>query len=110
MRYDLRILKQAEEEVRSIFEWLEERSPAGASSWFNAFQAAAKRLCGNPFAWPTAPEDSFVDFEVRNFVFKTRHGRKYRALYTVIDNEIRILHVRGSGQDAMTELDSPDDE
>jgi hypothetical protein len=28
--------------------------------------------------------------------------RKYRGLFTVVDDEIRLLHVRGAGQDLMT--------
>lgn len=109
MNYELRILKRAEEDVRTIFEWLEEQSPSGARKWLEAFDSAAQRLRSNPFLWPTAPENSLVDYEVRNFVFKTRRGRKYRALYTVIDNEVRILHVRGARQDLLSKLEPPED-
>lgn len=110
MKYRLRILQRAEAEAREIYAWIEERSPDGAQRWFAAFEAAANRLLNDPFAWARAPENSLVEYEVRNFVFKTRGGRKYRALYTVVGDEVRILHVRGSRQDIMDQLGPPDDE
>lgn len=106
----LKILERAEAEARVIFEWIEQRSPDGARRWFDAFEAAANRLLANPLAWPLAPENELVDYEVRHFAFKTRRGRKYRALYTIIGDEVRILHVRWGGQDMMDELSPPTDD
>jgi len=34
----------------------------------------------------------------RQFFFKTPHGRTYRGVFTVVDDEIRVLRVRGPGR------------
>ncbi len=110
MKYQLRILKRAEADAHKIYEWIEERSPQGAQRWFIAFETAANKLLDNPFLWSLAPENELVDYEVRQFIFKTKRGQMYRAIYTVIEDEIRILHVRGSRQDLMNDLEAPDDD
>ncbi len=109
MSHSLRILRRAAADVEDIFEWIDERSPEGALSWLASFENAAERLLTNPNAWPNAPENDLVKYEIRHFVFKTRRGRKYRALYTIIDDEVRILHVRGGAQATMTDPGPPED-
>ncbi len=61
------------------------------------------RLAEAPHILPLAPESQFVDYESRHVLFKTRKGQGYRALFTIVGNEIRVLHVRGPGQDVMSE-------
>ena len=98
MTYRLKILPRAEADVQHIFNWLQERSPPGADAWCAAFEAAVERLPNSPQSHSLAHENDFVDFEVRNFLFKTRRGKKYRGVFTIVDDEIRILRVRGPGQ------------
>ncbi len=109
MTFKKRILKQAEAELREIFWWIESRSPEGAARWLVAFENATETTLRHPFSQPLAPEDALVDYEVRYFPFKTRWGRRYRAIYTVVEDEVRILHIRGSGQDVMDHIEPPDD-
>jgi hypothetical protein len=52
-------------------------------------------------ACPLAAEDDHVEFEVREILFKTRHGLIYRALFTIREETATILHVRGPGQDLL---------
>jgi len=49
-----------------------------------------------------AVESDYVDFEVREVLFKTRRGLVYRALYTIRGDEVFVLHVRGPGQDFLS--------
>ncbi len=37
----------------------------------------------------------------RPFFFKTPHGRTYRGVFTIVDDEIRVLRVRGPGQPSL---------
>jgi plasmid stabilization system protein ParE len=92
------ILPRAERDIQRIFAWLAERTPGGACRWYVAFEEAVDKLPPNPFRYGLAPENEAVDYEVRQFLFKTRHGRTYRGVFTVVDNEIRVLRVRGPGQ------------
>ena len=47
---------------------------------------------------PVWIEDEHFDIDVRQALFKTRRGRIYRMLFTIVGNEVRILRVRGPGQ------------
>lgn len=98
MNFRVVVLARAEAELRLIANWLSARSPAGAIQWLEAFEAAKDTVARNPFLCELAPENEFVDIEVRQVLFKTSRGNRYRALFTVFDTEVRILHIRGPGQ------------
>jgi plasmid stabilization system protein ParE len=92
------ILPRAERDVQRIFEWISDRSPEGAVRWWNTFEEAASRSVDNPERYGLAPENGLISYELRQFLFKTPHGRTYRGVFTLAGNEVRILRVRGPGQ------------
>lgn len=98
MTYVVLVLRRAQWDVDHIYDWIAERSPAGAKSWYSAFRKAAAELSHHPESYGLAPESQELQREVRHRFFKTRRGRLYRLLFTVGENEIRILRVRGPGQ------------
>jgi len=98
MTFRVLVLRRAEAEVGAIAQWLAARSSEGALRWLDAFDLAKDALASNPLSGELAPEDEFVDVEVRQILFKTRHGNRYRVLYVVEVNDVRILHVRGPRQ------------
>ena len=67
------------------------RSPQGAAAWSRAFVACTKRIVLRPLACSIAPENAEFDFELRQALFKTRYGVPYRCVFTVADDEGRIL-------------------
>jgi hypothetical protein len=67
-------------------------------------RAHASPFSRNPYVAALAPENEFVAREIRHIVFRTRHGRPYRALFTIVGNEVRILRVRGPGQAPLNRL------
>lgn len=106
----LRILPRAEADITHIYEWVFDRSPEGARRWYFAFEQAARAVVSNPLSYSLAREDEFVDYELRQFLFRTRRGRTYRGVYLVIGEELRLLRVRGAGQrdldrDELADLD-----
>lgn len=80
MTFKLQILPRAERDVQQIFNFISERSSAGAHRWWAAFQDASHRVASNPHAYPVAPEQLISSFELRQFLFKTRRGRTYRGV------------------------------
>jgi plasmid stabilization system protein ParE len=98
MNFTVRMSRQAEGDVDRIVASLVQRSPEGAARWLAALDAARVKLCESPLGYPLAPESDFVGAEIRQNIFKTPRGRRYRALFVVVDNEVRILHVRGPNQ------------
>ena len=110
MNLRLNILARARGDAQRIYDWLHERSPTGADAWYSALKNAANNLPFNPTGCSLAFEDELVDYEVRQFLFKTRRGRTYRGIFTIVGNEVRVLRIRGPGQRDLTaeELDQTD--
>lgn len=102
MTIGYRILPRAQEDAQYIFDYIKERSPQGAVDWWNAFENAVQNSLRDYVEYPLAPENEFVTYELRQVVFKTRAGRRYRFVFTMVDNEMRILRVRGPGQPGLT--------
>jgi plasmid stabilization system protein ParE len=100
MTFQVRSLRKARQDVDCILNWLihDRKTPRGAAAWLRAYEAAAATLATSADAYGLAPEDGFVDYVVRQFLFKTRSGRVYRGLYTIVGEEMLILRVRGPGQ------------
>ncbi len=98
MTYRLVIVEPAEIDVDKIYAYILARSPQGATPWFRAFLACTKRITLQPLACSIAPENAEFDFELRQALFRTRYGAAYRCVFTVVDDEVRILRIRGRGQ------------
>lgn len=105
MSYKLVIVEPAEFDVDYIYRYIRERSPQGAGSWYRAFDKCLARIVDHPFSCSLAPENSKFTFEIRQAIFKTRYGDPYRCVFTVADNEVRVLRVRGRGQPPLEETD-----
>jgi plasmid stabilization system protein ParE len=98
MSYQVRLLARACDDLDVILTYVAERSPQGAARLSESFEKAMLLLETNPFLSPLAPESEELKRPIRHIVFRTRAGRTYRALYTLIGDEIRVLRVRGAGQ------------
>ncbi|MCI0333633.1 MAG: type II toxin-antitoxin system RelE/ParE family toxin, partial [Planctomycetes bacterium] len=78
------------------------RSEQGAARWYQAARDAISRLAHDAEQQGYAPEDAEVAIRLRQKFFKTRRGRPYRLLYTIVGKEVRVLRVRGPGQAPVT--------
>jgi plasmid stabilization system protein ParE len=107
MAFHVVFLGRAKREVHATMDWLKERSATGAAHWLQALEGATQRLEQNPLACGLADEDELAQMEIRQILFKTRRGKPFRALFQVVGNEVRILHVRGPGQAPLTSGDVP---
>lgn len=96
MTFRVRMLRRANADFVDIVDYIHERSPQGAAAWVNAFEKAKTRL--NAEGCSEADENHRFDIEVKQALFKTRRGRVYRLVFTIVGDEVRILRVRGSGQ------------
>ena len=98
MSFRVSTLPRAEADVRAIARYVRERSPRGADAWLTAFEQAIHHLEQFADGCGEAAENGQFEIEVRQALFKTRRGRVYRLLFTIVDDEVRILRVRGPGQ------------
>jgi plasmid stabilization system protein ParE len=97
MKFKVVTPRAAERDFNGILEYIASRSKAGAEAWASAFDKALARLEESADSCPLALENDFVDFEVRESLFKTRRGLIYRILFTIHEDTVIILHVRGPG-------------
>jgi len=102
MTLRLTVFPRAEHDAEMIFDWIAERSLRGANHWFAVLQVAVRKVAENPAIYALAREDDLVNCNLRQFLFKTRQGNVYRGLFTIVDDEIRILRIRGPGQPPLT--------
>ena len=102
MSYKLTILSHAHRDFAEIVAWLVKASLQGADRWINAFDEALSSIVQNPSSFGLAPEDEFISIEIRQALFQTKHGRSYRILFTIVEQEVRVLRLRGPGQELLT--------
>lgn len=90
--YRVRLGLVALEDLNGSYLWgVENWGFDEADKWFAAIQAHVEsKLSEMPYAFPVAKESDAFDDEVRQILF----GR-YRILYTIAFDEVRILRVRG---------------
>lgn len=93
MRYQVIIQPPALADVEEACRWIAERSPHAAADWLEGLLAAAESLEANPERCGLAPENDYVDYEIRQFLYR-RHSSVYRVLFTIHEGAVRILHVR----------------
>ncbi|WP_254510503.1 type II toxin-antitoxin system RelE/ParE family toxin [Anatilimnocola floriformis] len=94
MKYTIAVLAAAHADVEQIIDWLEERSKAGVIHWIESYEAALDVLTQEPERHALAPEASVLQRPVRQLLFRTRRGRRYRLIYLVDGMEVQILRVR----------------
>jgi plasmid stabilization system protein ParE len=56
MTFTVRELPKAKQDIRSIFAWLHQHSPAGAAAWLDAYDALIERLSRDAESFGAAQE------------------------------------------------------
>jgi hypothetical protein len=98
MTYELLLVAKAEAQVDSIIRYLSARSPQGALAWCERWEQVLTDLVNDPFTFGLAPESAKYDAVVRQVLFRTLRGLRYRALFTIVGRGVYIIEVRGPGQ------------
>lgn len=105
MPFTVLLLRQAQADVDRIYEWLSKRSPSGAERWYAAFAACIADIRRDAQSCAPAPEARRLRLDVRQRLFKTRHGRTYRILFLIAGDQVRVLRVRAPGQSPVRRRD-----
>uniref|UniRef100_A0A7C2JY70 Type II toxin-antitoxin system RelE/ParE family toxin n=1 Tax=Schlesneria paludicola TaxID=360056 RepID=A0A7C2JY70_9PLAN len=99
----------AEQDVDTIYSWLGKRSRAGAVRWYAALLQSIDSLKVRPERCPLAQESKRLGVSIREQLFRTRRGRRYRLLFLIDQDTVRVLRIRGPGQESLRKSDLPDD-
>ncbi|MEX0700633.1 MAG: type II toxin-antitoxin system RelE/ParE family toxin [Planctomycetales bacterium] len=92
---------RAERDAEEIRRWIASRSPEGAGKWVDALNGALARLESSADTCGLAPEDEGFDDAIQEVLFKTRRGNTYRVLFTMAGDVVRVLAIRGTGQNLL---------
>jgi plasmid stabilization system protein ParE len=98
MALRISVTRRAELDAQEIYSWLVDYSVQGAQAWFIEYLDAVESLRMFPLRGSMAEETAIRKQPIRQLFFKTKSGRSYRLLYSVSNDEIVVLHVRGPGQ------------
>jgi plasmid stabilization system protein ParE len=101
MKFHVRLLWRAQRDLDHIVTWLYQRSPRGAEAWHDAWKDTFRILQDSADRYGIAPESEGQPIEIRQIAFRTCNGRDYRALYTIQDKDVYIMHIRAPGQDLL---------
>ena len=85
-------------DIGAILRWIEERSVPGSEAWYRRWLEVLDSLRERADVFGLAPESEDHPEPIHQVLFKTKRGRRYRALFSVRENEVFVLHVRGPGQ------------
>lgn len=101
MSYRVELSARAQQDLDGILTWLHSRSPEGAAAWLARWREVLRDLAENPGQFALAPENEDHPEEIWHVLFKTRRGKKYRAIYVIQDDFVAITYLRGPGQDTV---------
>ena len=102
MKYVVIVTQKAKDDLRHYYAVAAEHAPHTAARWLNRFEEALKSLSVNPARCGLAPENDLVDPPIYQF-FYGRRSRRYRALFTIEDDRVLILHIRRGTMDKAAE-------
>lgn len=98
MTFRVVVQPRAESDVSQLFDWIARQSRDGAVRWFQEWLQTVESLAVNPLRFGFAPENQWSTAEVRQDIFRTRRGSRYRAIYFLDEQTVHVVHVRGPGQ------------
>lgn len=90
--YDIRFNQEALRDIESSLEWgFRNWGEKRAIRWVRDLHSIVrKRLSSFPHSCPIAPESFEENQEIRQLIYN-----RYRVLFVILDDEVRILYVRG---------------
>jgi plasmid stabilization system protein ParE len=93
MTYRVAVTRRAKEDLRHYFLLASEHAPQTALDWLARFESTLESLASNPERCSLAPENNLVEDEIRQ-LFVGKMNRRFRALFTIREDEVLVLHVR----------------
>lgn len=106
-RFRVIVLPAAERDILEIHLRFAQYGNDVATRWYNRLIEVILSLETFPERCPFAPENKYIDHEIRE-IFHGRRQPKYRILFTVSEDEVNVLHVRHGARLALHEIEFPE--
>lgn len=105
MAFEVVVTERAQRDLNDARAYIARHAPETAERWYVEFLRALLKIGETPYSFSIAEESTEFPFELRQYFHRTRSGRVNRALYTIVESEVRVLAIRRPGQ----ELVKPED-
>lgn len=103
-RWNVIVELPAQKDIAKAYYWIAERNTEAADRWFGGLYKTIGSLETFPERAPLAPESKHLQCEIRE-IFHGRRQHKYRILFTILENEVHVLHVRHGARLALGETE-----
>ncbi len=100
MTFQVIVQPPAEIEIEQAYLRIAAEVPETAAHWYNGLLDAIASLDSLPSRCSLAPENAVFEYEIRHLLYG-RKGRRYRVLFTVVDETVHVLHFRHWAQRTM---------
>jgi plasmid stabilization system protein ParE len=102
MSYWLNVTAKARDDItRNASWWAEHHSLDEALRWYDAIYEQLDTLLQFPERHAVAPENDQFEYEIREKPVGVGSQPTHRAIFTIVDSEVRVLAVRRGSQDAL---------
>ena len=106
MKYRVVVTSSAKRDLfQTVAWWGEHRSFEQAERWYAGIVAAIDTLSDRPARCPVSPEDDLLPSGLWQLHFGVGRRTTHRIVFTVVEEEVRVLRVRHTAQQDLT----PDD-
>ena len=106
MSFKVAIQETAHQDIeRNALWWADNHSVDEAIKWKAAIYEQLRELETMPPRHPLAVENPAFSFDIREKLVGLGHIRSYRAVFTIVENDVHVLTVRRGSQDRI----APDD-
>jgi plasmid stabilization system protein ParE len=96
---------RAEQDIQQIYDWLAERSVAGAAAWYAVLREVVASIARNPRSYGAARESYRLRRPLREAIVRTKKGRAFRAIFLMKEDEVILVRVRSADQNALDASD-----
>jgi toxin ParE1/3/4 len=92
--YTIVFAPTAQQDLESVVSWLNEQAPEKIAAWVMSLRADIDTLQRMPERCPYAPENGLWGDEVLRQLLFQQYPSKYRVIFTIHKNTVRILNIR----------------
>ncbi len=108
MSFTVAIKQTAHDDIqRNTVWWAEHHSLDQAILWKDAIYEQIEALSEMPLRHALAPENDQFSYEIREKPIGLGNRPSYRAIFTIVENEVHVLSVRRVSQDEIRPSDFP---
>jgi plasmid stabilization system protein ParE len=99
MLYTVKLLPEAERDILSnMLWWAENHSAEQATDWHDVVSRQIQQVANAPESHGLSAESPFFHYQIRDaLIGKGRRG-SYRAIFTIVGNEVVVLRVLRASQ------------